>query len=438
MNLFVIPTNTKLQNALPSIIKEMEYSNYKNQLLLVVDNGSEEVYSYNSKRIRNEYGSLKVIHIGKSDMKILIRSISTIMGVKYSRLEKLLLPRDGDYGSVSNIIYIYAVLLQAESIHRRDSDCDVFGLTNKSFPITQEEKFINKQLKNIKNQVNIIEKSSLNQKDKVLIVGSDYLGDYNMDFSLIQTQNGENNQSVIELFQMMGIPDDAISNQIKTKYGTKNYCTHQKPLLKTSFNVSEYPDCGNVAMTLIYEYIPNFIGIKGIGYDYNTYFFAFLFKVPILYHFNKINHSHFVERKSIVQQSLYWKGIYKQVCLDNLLTYFIQNHLDRLLNTDRTGIKLIQNLIEDKSFIAALSNSSSMIHETNSESLTKLIKLLTETKQDNSLLVANNLNVQKENLINEVNKDFQNSLELLKIWPEIIDAVKKLSEEKEIKQYESK
>lgn len=422
MQMFIIPTNSKLEKSLESIIKEIEYSSKKNKMLVILDNGEEDIYEYNEIRIHtlSEGVSFKINHVGIVFMKQLIMELSVFLTIDYQILEKLLLPKTGDYGAISNMIYLLGLFYEADTIHRRDSDCYVLFDDPTTFPIVEEEFYLGKPLNSVLDKLEIKESSDIDLADEVLMVGSDYYGDFNMDWSLLENPDRERNDAIEKIFALMGVPEDAIAQQISSKY-KKEVSTKRLPLLKTGFNVSEYPDCGNVSMKEIYKYIPNFIGIKGIGYDYNTYFFSFLFKVPIVYHFNKINHEHDHSRKELDNQVKYWVGVYKQICLDNLLTEFIQVHLkDLLLSSMNIGIKLVQELISNGKFINSLQKSADEIHEENQYVIKELIELLIQVGTPESEYVSNYFKDNEDALTMSINNDFNESILLISIWKSII------------------
>lgn len=258
MNLYVIPTNRLVLNAAESLCKEICSTSEKNNTIIILDNSEKSIFEQNlmdMKKLTKKY-DINIYVSGLEQQKKLVREIEDAL--KCADLDELLIPYGVDYGKVFNMIYLYTVLLGEESFHRRDSDCLVEQINNeKDYPIHRELDFLGKTVDEIKNDISIIEEVVFDDDKELLIVGSDYFGDWNLDLSEIINENKE---ALYEFFDLMSIPHDAIQKQIDDKYAGTNENRMERPILKTSFSVPQYPDCGNVSMKTIFKYLPNFIG----------------------------------------------------------------------------------------------------------------------------------------------------------------------------------
>lgn len=425
MDVFVIPTNRDVKAALESIILEIQsiHSKLSGEIkILIVDNSAPETALANRCCIEdiNQNIGLNILHFDMDVQRNIVAQLERQTGLD---LAALLIAEGTDYGKISNMIYISAVLLGGNKIHRRDSDCYVEDMAPHQYPVIGEIEYLGSNVNERMDEFIVLHPPDFQKNEELLIVGSDYLGNWNLDFEKLQ----ENNSGALEYFlDLMGIPQDQILDNIETKYSS-NHCTISKPVLKNSFKVKEYPECGNISMKDVFKWIPNFIGANGVGYDYQTQFMCFLLNVPTLYHPKKIYHRHDSPRKKISQLKKYWEGIIRQVDLNLLWTQFIQNYLPKLQSYGDTGLGRVMEISGSILPDALEASYLSMPLEQRLQKIEDLLaNILIASNQTDYIIIAEYLEENKHRIISEMNTDYENSFKLFRNWRSIVEAAESL------------
>ena len=337
-DIFVIPTHRNVKMSMKSIIKEMYVSN-GDKALVVLDNSKSEIFKENHIEIKKESGKCKypIFHVGINDMEKIVYKISESLGERDTLIE-LLVPYDFDYGKIFNMIYLIAEILGADRIHRRDSDCYYSECTDiNEYAVVEENKYLGEKIHNVLDKIDVLEKKLYSMEEEICIVGSDYVGNWNLDLNELMNSSDAVARKLLELCE---VPKESVDMQIEEIYSDNNK-KYKKPILKNTFRIAKVPECGNVSMTKIYKYLPNLVGKNGVGFDYFTYFISFLYDVPIIYHSNTIQHIHDKKRYEDVDLYNYWVGVYKMIDLDIVYTNIIKSERISKINNGNLGLEAI-------------------------------------------------------------------------------------------------
>lgn len=424
MDLFVIPTHRLCEKAVKSIIEEIK-SHAANELgILILDNSKDEIYKENHSILKElkENNDIAIFHVGLEEMREILFEISKKCILSYDELVEMFYPDKIDYGKVFNFIYLLATLYGADRIHRRDSDCFVWGLEQTKYPYNPERLFLGKNVNSIKN-INKQEDISYDNDEKIYIVGGDYTGNWDLD---MQEVNEANPKAMKKMMLICGISEEDINKQFDIKYNEED--ENDLPVLSSLFEASQLPECGNISMHEIFKYIPNFVGENGIGFDNHTYFISFQVKAPIIYHFNRIVHMHDANRTKDIDLMSYWKGIAKMVDFDTYHLEFIESNYIDIICKNGYGIKSIKESYEE-----VLPNLLEKTHkQLNYEVRVKRIESIAEdilrpTGIAIYMNIADYLQEEKHNIIKQLDYEYALSIKIQRNWKTIISILEQIS-----------
>lgn len=428
MNIFAIPTNRLVASSVSSLCQEIEsHSKNEDNTILILDNSDSDTYNQNIRSLepyrKLDYVNIKIFN--SNNMNHFAKTITDAIGD--NSIYSLIAPQPGDYGRIFNMLYLYVILSGNDSFHRRDSDCFVNELNSSwQYPLKRENDLLGKRICDVSDILEIRDYDMFNPKDEILITGSDYYGDWNLDIKDLSV----NDDSLLdELFQMMHVDKDVADNLKNAKYKEYNYCRTNRPILKTSKEVSTYPECGNIAMKRVFEYIPNFVGKQGIGFDYHTYLLSHLFKVPTTYHENKILHKHDNVRsndKTYESRKKYLLGIIKQIDIDELYHEFIVNHLGNLLQSDISGLELIKRIAGSSLPDALETSLNHLNYQNRKDNILRLSNTLGRSNDEYSKALCKDFTKEVDAILTNLDADYSDSIRLQRRWKDIVNVVKNM------------
>lgn len=423
MRMFVIPTHRECFEAIQSIKKEIIYFQKitkEETIFVLLDNGNVNNYKANQKFLSSIEFPCPKYHISLKTMGIIATDISKKLG---KNLSELLVPYEVDYGKIFNYIYIVGMLFNASGIHRRDSDCQVLTLSRSNMPICMETRFLGHSVTKMRDSLSVDEQINYGLNEKIYMVGSGYLGDWDLDMKDIVEKNPD---ALKYLMKICNIEESVIDDEYNKKYrDSDGHVAELLPILTSIFNTSHALECGNISMTEIYKYIPNFIGKNGIGFDYHTNFVAFECKVPMVYHFNKIYHIHDKFRHKDIRPLKYWKGIIKMVDFDDYhYSMIVQNDFCKMCN-GKYGIdtiKKISNRILPDLLQYRLEKLERQKRIQNIDEITH--KILMESHISEYEQIGKYLDSSKENILFELDEEYFQSIELQRKWRDIAEVMR--------------
>lgn len=419
---FIIPTHRDCKKSVCSLIEEIKKIKCnRDKVLVVVDNSKKSIYEQNHVFLKSKTSEVNypIYHIGLEQMDSILTQIANDIGMSSQRIKEMMLPDDIDYAKIYNMIYLLTVILGANRFHRRDSDCYYDNSYQElKYAINAEEKFLGINLNQIKNEINMVEVREYKENEKICIVGGDYLGNWNLDLEEL-ARSSENIAK--RLLEICDIPSDGIEQQMKEVYSFNIDVEEHKPVLKNTFQVVKVPECGNMAMEEIFRYLPNILGKNGMGFDYFTYFIAFLYKVPIVFHYNPILHIHDSKRYLDIDIQNYWIGILKMVDLDIIYTEIIRSGVIERLIENESGLEVLKRTV-DTEFVDGLEK---IINSLDTEK--RIIKfnaviddVLIGSGIQQYIKIGEELLTKRERLLEELNLEYRNSIELIRQWKKII------------------
>ena len=254
MELFVVPTNRRIDKCIQSLIMESN-SISEDNLILIIDNSNIEIQKHNKRIIEeNKKFTHKVLWVNLVKQKEFIEILAKESSIDKAELLSLLYADHCDYGKIFNIIYLVAVALGFDSFHRRDSDCYVSG-EPETYPVYMEMKYLNKKI--IDTDIKAHCPPEYFPQDKIYAVGSDYTGNWNLDFHYLSRDNSD---ALKYLYSLSNIPKEYQNEYIKTKYLRANEQFYERPMFDYEENFFQWAEMGNISMVELFKIIPNFIG----------------------------------------------------------------------------------------------------------------------------------------------------------------------------------
>ncbi|WP_242655225.1 DUF6271 family protein [Clostridium cellulovorans] len=437
VSVFAIPTNRIIDTAVISASNEIyaakEYIN-EDIKLVIVDNSTSSILEHNTKFLKDfsNISHMKIMHLTLENQIKIIKEISIISGVELDELMDLLLPKGCDYGRISNMIYLIVTMLGSDVFFRRDSDCNVRKIPKDQYPILQEVKYLGKKINTVKKHLsNSIIADSFG-KEEILVVGGDYFGEWNLD---VKDLKDRDENIIRNLVKLNDIEEALIDDYIEVKYSEMINKNAEKPVLISVYNqkgpnkflskeIHRYPECGNISMKDVFKWIPSFVGLNGIAFDYNTQQLSSFLKVPILYHCNKINHDYDNGRKEIEALKPYWKGIIKQNDLSLLTTKFSHKLFDKLSFNNKISNFNQMKKLANKDIPDFFEESFySISTKERIDRIDALINdVLLSSKIDKYKVIAEYLSENKFDILDELNNDYHKSVKLHRLWPKIMEA----------------
>lgn len=430
--MFAIPTNRLVLPAAQSLLTEMNAMRKRGgepEELLILDNGPQEVAARNKRDLAwlQQSTPYRIIHHDLGDMQQWIEELAVQGGWDLAELKRLLYPEPGecDYGKMFNMLYLAAARYGRKTIHRRDSDCFAPQGDESLYPVVGEMAFLGRMAGSVLPSVDTREADAIRWSDEEIgIAGSDYTGNWNVNLELLQAGNAE---TLNRFLRILCIPESRIPAYIAAKYSENEDTLRTRPLLITCETVPdmpeivpEYPECGNIAMKGIFEWIPNFIGSRCIGFDYHTFILGALLKMPAVYHTNRIVHRHDTSRKQDATFA-YWKGIVKLADYNRFITDFRYRQLPRLAPPGVNGLKAIQQQGTGQLADLLFECHESMNKEARLGGIYQLIdEILLPSALSEYHAIAEQLASQAHALIDELDDDYRRSIRLQQIWRELI------------------
>lgn len=423
MELFVIPTHRDCRRAVESLIKEIHVfieKTGKIAMMAVIDNSSHDIYQMNHKFLsevaKNE--EFRIYHIGLNSLYLYFKQIS--MNFEQDKyVFSLLYPKEKDYGKIFNTISLVACTLGVDVIHRRDSDCFYKEEKAEEKAVWREIEYIGKSVKDTMNSLDFKKKPLCDLNEEIYIVGSDYIGNWDLDFGELTQENPDFLRTFLEI---NGVSQKDIDKQLEYNY-TEDVGKSEINIYKNNgdYGYNTAPECGNICIKEIFRYLPNFIGTNAIGFDYHMYYIAYLCNVPIVYHNNKIWHVHDVQRYEAISLQNYWKGLYKSLDVDLFFDTILNDNEFKLTVEQKAGKKALISCCNDilpYLFKKALHNIDCEKREKNIKRVVEEILLKSKNQKYNN--IGRYLWNTRKDLFEELDNDYKNSIWLHENWMKII------------------
>lgn len=151
-NIYAIPTHRKMDKKnINDYFSEVSYANEKfgqDCLLVFFEDVDENINLDEIKAIGENYKNVRFKYINRRDVVYIYDRIYKKLPQSSKDIFRKLYPgANVNYGNVFNRIFIFAILLGADKIHRRDSDVliDIDVNNRKVYPIDIEMAYLGKR-----------------------------------------------------------------------------------------------------------------------------------------------------------------------------------------------------------------------------------------------------------------------------------------------------
>jgi hypothetical protein len=419
-SVYFIPTHRRVDKCIKSYVKELIFAlrEFGIKIPLVIVETNKDFESDNSstvKKIQNEYRELEIIHMTVDIQEKYFTKVFEKMD-KYF-LESFLSSAT-NYGTAMNKIAVLTCSFGADSFHRRDSDtCLIFDYikgAKKLYPIEIELECLGRTAK----ELNIKSKNDEIGNEKIYVVGSNYYGEWNLDVKDFAKVSFD---YVYKLYELFGFPKEAIVDICNEAFQfKKTFEQIENTTLVTSVDDGLNPDCGNLSVHKIFEYLPNLPGKNTLAADYFLFDTATSLGLPALHHTRDVFHEYHSDRFDLKKKMNYWYGISKFCDYFNLYKSVFECRRDHYrTNNNIISHEIIRNIVwkidkfkyVDK--VARINKINSIANE------------VLKGFDNNYSEIAKNVLNNSENYIEESNSDYNNHVLLINNWSEIISRAKK-------------
>lgn len=418
-HIYAIPVHREIgEHFLRDYFDEVSFANKKMNAEVPLVVFEDNVSCVNKKAIeemKKEYPEVKVVYFSREDTVQAYNLIQTKLKDEHKRVFKKLYPNEHvNYGNVFNRIFIFAMLMQADRIHRRDSDIlidrSIHG--EKVYPIENELHYLGKEI----------------EGKIVYLCGGGYKGKYNLDIeSLIEDGDYK---LVRELFTCMSIPeahhDDIINDEI---------LGNNKPFEqdKVRFDSRDYPECGNISLYKLHRYFPSPVQDYILGSDYFFIDMAVHSKLHVTYHNRAVIHSYTTERKVNLRKVYnYWKGFL--MLIDSQIFY--RNYYEKFIDHKNYNEMNFETHIGEgvNDMEAFLTDFCENYMEQRKDKLLSCINLLRKAKDSQLKETADMLNNPEicTEILRLTEQSIKEHMELIKAWSDIAAVCDSIKDSREV------
>jgi len=427
-SVYFIPTNRRIERCVNSYIKEIMYAEEKYGLkipFVVVETNNDDFVKENDrvlKNLKNRNKDLEILHlttdIQKRYFDELFRGINNGQEIK-----EMFLDTKSNYGTTMNKIAIFTCALGADIFHRRDSDTclikDELNDSREVYPIEYELKYAGKKIKDLNNDLIKIPEGIDNEK-QITVVGGNYFGEWNLD---VKDFSRKSFDIIYKLYELLGFEKDSIKEICDEAFRfDAEFEDVDRLTLVTSVNDGLNPDCGNVAVYKLHEYMPNVPGANTLAADYFIFDTATALGLPSLHHTRSVFHEYHSERFEFERKNKYWYGVAKFADYFNTYGAIYNNSIeDKFCNDEILISKQVRKLLIDKIKIF--------------ENLDKQVRINRIRKISSEVLIpfddlygeiGNELLKNAELYVDEAEIDYKKHVILFNEWQSIINKAKTL------------
>nr|MBP3258703.1 hypothetical protein [Bacilli bacterium] len=420
-SIYAIPTHRPIdENNLRDYFSEVDYAIQimkKDCMLIFFEDTEEHVNEANILRISSMFPKVKYMYINRNDTRKIYDFIYMSLSSKAQTVFKEIYPNANvNYGNIFNRIFIFAILLGADIIVRRDSDV-----------LIEEKDGI--KLYPIINELNLL--GTKDNLKTIYICGGGYKGTYDLDIDSLIRDNGKDYSLVRKLFVCMSIPeehhDDIINEEI-----LNNNIPFEKDII--DYDSKSYPECGNIGLYKLFHYFPSPCQDFILGSDYFFIDVAVHSNLDVVYHNRAVIHKHTRDRKSEFSKVYnYWRGLL--MLIDSQIFYrgFYEKYLD---NNDYNDFAVIDNNV--LRMTNDMKRELALFKTKNSERIVKLnnfIEVLQESNDADVRKISSMLEKEYDNIIKYTNQSIELHIKLIKYWNEICKATIYTASRDDVKEY---
>lgn len=283
-HILIIPTHLEAKDAIIDHVQELrDISHLEEWAYVILDSSSKEDRHINEEAIlecKKKMPDLRIYHIIQDEFDCAIKTV-----IHDQRIFDLLIGNQFSYGKMMNRISMIAIILDADYIHRRDSDTFI---QKDASPLEIENIFLGSQF----------------EDKEIMMVGSSYCGNWGIDYSDIE------DFSILKKLFRLSKP--YYSDEQLTKYINDKYVMGSKEKYEGkdffSFLQSDYIDAGNFSYQNIFKYIPVNPAVCTSGTDYIYHDYIDILKKGRLYHNRRVLHQYNDNRYNAIDYTSYTKA----------------------------------------------------------------------------------------------------------------------------------
>lgn len=421
--IYCVPTHRKMDHRnIHSYFNEVKYANTKfsqDILLVFFEDQDEKINLEDILYASQNYSDVKYLYITRNEIKNLLDLIYRKLPRKSKAIFKKIYPGENvNYGNIFNRIFIFAILVGADFIHRRDSDIqiDIDSNNRRVYPIDTE----------------IVNLGRETSDGCIYICGGGYKGKYNIDIEGLIKDNGKDYSLVKQLFSCMSIPDSIHDNIISTELIGNNQPFTSDSIIENSEN---YPECGNLSVYRLFRFFPSSCQDFILGSDYFFIDVAACTGLNICYHNRAVIHQYTSERKANnIRIYNYWKGFLMLIDSQTYYHKFYESYLiGKKIELANSESNWSDSFI--KNMKLCLKSFNNEFYEERKRKLLDSISILSQTQDNGILKSLDILSSEIDYIIDCTDIAIRQHIKLLKEWNNIVSVIDSIRSSNDVNNY---
>lgn len=419
-SIYAIPTHRRMDKKnINDYFGEVSFASNKyvpDCLLVFFEDGDMNTNLEKIKDVAKNYKNVRYMYINRRDVVYIYDLIYNDLPQSSKNIFKKLYPRANvNYGNVFNRIFIFAMLLGADNIHRRDSDVliDIDLNGNRVYPIDVEMTYLGKK---VDNRI-------------IYICGGGYKEKYNLDIDGLVKDNGKDYSLVKKLFSCMSIPESSHDIIINEEILDNN-----RLFISDVINSDSgcYPECGNVSLYKLFRHFPSSTQDFVLGSDYFFIDVAEYTNLNICYHNRAVIHRHTNDRKKDRHKVYnYWKGFL--MLIDSQMYYhlFYNSYLDnKIIDLCDPERKWFLDFIDSMKYNFNIFKKE--YYEVRKNKLSDTFDVLSQAEDEYILSSLDGLASEVDSIIEYTNSSIEDHIKLMMEWENIVKVIDKKRNTKEV------
>jgi hypothetical protein len=301
-----LPTNRACAATISAISEEAAYAAEHFDVevhLLILDSSDEHAFAEHAKVVSEAYRAPNVIvhHLGEAEQRNFLQQVIHRAGVaKPDLMLDLMLPADVSYGACTNRAFLIGSALGCQSIHRRDSDSSYQVLNGEPvFPIHHELMSLGKRAIDAANSVSETALDPAHAHERVVLVGSSFVGELSVDISEIYELDRDIYYDVVSLWAPNQWSDEEKRQLVDESFrgaGSDTFIHDHSTL--TTVDPMRVDMCNISFHHEVYERVPLPPATNTIGSDYFLMHLVYDAKLPGVLHNRNIVNFYTGERRT--------------------------------------------------------------------------------------------------------------------------------------------
>lgn len=326
--------------------------------------------------------------------------------------------KEKNYGTAMNKLFLATCSLQAQALHRRDSDTTLLSDHLESVttgpPIEVELSHLGRTV----GQVAPTGDTKVDDRE-LWVVGGSYFGEWNLDVKDFARRSFD---IVHRLYEILGFDKEAVEEicakafQFDPVYEDIDEVT---PI--TSVNDGLNPDAGNVAIYRLHELLPAVPGRNMLAADYFQFDIATVLGIPSLHHTRPVFHRYNSSRFDLEQKSVYWEGMARFADYFNFFgDLFNQGLQVESTSADPMPAEAVEQIIADIRARRARPGDERVYR------IEQLAREILLPFDERYARIGRHLVSQADRIVAECDEDYRRYEDLLLRWPTLVERAKNI------------